>query len=154
KYSFVSDYLSIFRPDNGPHISEIIFASPMDAQLAQGLMHQRYELLPQHRDKYGLDFNPSNASSSQQGYYAYFDQENDQRNASWLSGKPFDAQGTPIMVDTTNVGFNDKYNGPSPSEVIQIQVELTPDIVLEAEAIFDKGNDVQSQWQGYKIIKY
>jgi hypothetical protein len=154
KYSLVSDYLSIFKPDNGPEISEIIFASPMDAQLAQGLMHQRYELLPQHRDKYGLDFNPSNASSSQKGYYEYFDQENDQRNAIWLTGKQFDSQGNPIMVSTTRSGFDDKYNGPNPNEVIEIQVELTPDIILENEAIFDKGNDLESQWQGYKIVKY
>src|SRR5690606_9565805 len=136
-YFLVSDYMSIFRPENGPQISEIIFASPMEAQVAQGLMHQRYELLPQHRDKYGLDFNPSNASSSQKGYYSYFDQENDQRNGIWLAGKQFDNQGNPIMVSTTNIGLDDEYSGPNPSEVIQVQVELSPDIILENEAIFD-----------------
>jgi hypothetical protein len=153
-YSLASDYLSIFRPDNGPQISEIIFASPMEAQLAPGMMFQRYELLPQHRDRFGLDFNPSNASTSQKVYYEYFDQQNDQRNNIWLTGKQFDDQGNPIIVNTTNIGLNDKYTGPNPDQDIAVQVELSPDIILENEAIFDKGNDLESQWQGYKIIKY
>src|SRR5690606_14309758 len=79
---------------------------------------------------------------------------NDQRNNIWLTGKQFDNQGNPIMVSTTNVGFDDKYNGPNPNQVIEIQVELTPDIILENEGLFDKGNDLSSQWQGYKIVKY
>lgn len=158
----MSTYLQMFYPDNGPDMSEFIFAIPYDPTAGSlsgtnGFMfHARYDAPRSHRDRFSLPFRPSAPRSTLPEFYAYFNDPNDVRNGQWLTGLQFMEDGvTPITVTTTNQGYDFTYSGPDPGGSYTYQVEITPDIVLcLSEQAFDLGNDEIAWNMGYRNIKF
>ncbi|ATL47100.1 RagB/SusD family nutrient uptake outer membrane protein [Chitinophaga caeni] len=154
RFSLSADYVSIFAPDNGPQILETIFAIPYDANVIQGCMFARFGLHTGLQEKYSLPFRPSIALSTIQLFYEKFNLPNDVRNSTWLAGKQYNFDGTPIMIKTTNKGLDDTYNGPDPSAEIEWQLEFTPAMPLKKVETMDVGNDELGKARGVRSIKY
>lgn len=152
-FSLVSDFTSLFMPDNGPN-SETIFAVPYDANVAPGNQFSRFGLHTALQDKYDLPFRPSIALSTIADFYRLFNLAGDKRNETWLAGKQVDFDGNPILVKTTNKGLDASYSGPDPGKEIQWQLEFTPEMPLRLEATMDVGNDELGKARGVRSIKY
>lgn len=157
-----SSYLQMFYPDNGPQMKEFIFAIPFDpsavaAPSTNGMMYfARYDVPRSEQAKFSLPFRPSAPASTLPEFYAYFNDPGDIRNDEWLTGLQFMSDGTtPVMVTTTNKGYDQFYSGDDPSGSYTYQVNLTPDIVLRQNpSLFDCGNDEIAWNMGYRNIKF
>lgn len=155
-FSLESDYRKMFFIDNGPQIKEFIFAIPFDASFSNGYMfYARYSLPRSLQAKYSLKHTPSAPMSTLPEYYANFNDPNDKRNAQWIRGKQFNNDGTPVMVNTTNKGYDQFYSGPNPTTPISYQVDITPNVTLrDASRPFDAGNDELAWNMGYRNNKF
>lgn len=159
KYALESDYKGMFAINNGPQIKEFIFAVPntnaatANAQ-TNGQFFARYYLHRALRAKYKLPFTPSGAVSVLPEFYSYFNQPGDVRNNIWLTGKQYDYSGNPIVISTTNVGYDASYSGANPTAAYNYELTFTPDIVLTNVPNFDAGNDEKSWAEGYRCIKF
>jgi hypothetical protein len=168
----------MFYPTNGPSQKEFIFAIPFDASTSNGYWFPaRYDLNRNLGIRYlysgstpGGITNPIMNQSSGSGlnnvkpsgprmttteFYAYFNDPNDVRNKQWLTGLQYWQDGSPIMVNTTNLGYNQFYTGGSPSASYTYQLNLTP---LGASRLgatsYDLGKDEIAWNTGYRNIKY
>ena len=180
----MSTYLQQFYPTNGPTQKEFIFAIPYDASTTNGYMfHARYDLNRNLgiRYKYSgstsgsitdpvmnmsypgsglLNAQPSGPESVLPEYYAYYWDANDVRNGQWLGGLQYWPDGSPLMVQTTNKGYDASYSGSSPAAVYTYQLNLTPGMVFRSSAtganpsLFDFGNDEIAWNMGYRNIKF
>jgi len=177
----MSTYLQQFYPTNGPSQKEFIFAIPYDASTTSGNMFfARYDLNRNlgirysysgstagaytdpvmNRDKgNGLANNqPSGPRMTTAEYYAYFDDPNDIRNKQWLTGQQYWQDGTPIMVSTTNVGYDQFYTGGSPSAAKIYPLVITPltstSVRSGTGGSFDLGNDEIAWNIGIRNIKF
>lgn len=155
-YSLDADFTSIFKPDNGPQIKETIFAIPYDANLIPGCHFTRFCLHPFLKERFDLPaaFGPSVALSTIPDFYAYFNQPNDVRNSTWLSGKQYNKNGTPNIVHTTTKTLD--ASSPGADTPIDWWVEISPALTLKpgGEAKLDVGNDLKGQLKGVRCIKY
>lgn len=177
----MSTYLQMFYPTNGPSQKEFIFAIPFDGSTSNGNMfHARYDLNRNLGIRYlysgstpgaftdpvmnlskgsGLSNNkPSGPRMTTSEYYAYFDDPNDIRNKQWLTGQQYWQDGTPIMVNTTNAGYDQFYSGPDGKASYTYPLVLSP---LTASSVrpgtgssFNLGNDEIGWNIGYRNIKF
>lgn len=154
KYTLDADYASIFMPDNGPKITETIFAIPYDGNVIKGNQFSRFGLHPNLVVKYSLPFRPSIAMSTIGSFYEKFNLTDDVRNNTWLEGPQFNPDGSPIMISTTNKGLNDKYTGPEPDKKINWQLSFSKEMVLRVDSSMDIGNDELAKAAGVRSIKY
>lgn len=164
KYSLASrsSYLQMFYPNNGPQMTEFIFAVPYDpsASTALGLngymYHARYDVPRSEQAKFGLPFTPSAPESTLPEFYAHFNDANDIRNGQWLTGLQYMNDGvTPVTVTTTKKGYDQNYAGSDGTASYTYQVNLTPNIVLRQNpSLFDCGNDEIAWNMGYRNIKF
>jgi len=154
KYTLDADYASIFMPDNGPKITETIFAIPYDGNVIKGNQFSRFGLHPNLVVKYSLPFRPSIAMSTIGSFYEKFNLTGDVRNNTWLEGPQFNPDGSPIMISTTNKGLNDKYTGAEPDKKISWQLSFSKEMVLRVDSSMDIGNDELAKAAGVRSIKY
>ena len=155
KHSLAANYLDVFAVENGPQVSEIIFAVPFDANLAQGNMMSRFALHQQMKDKFGLLFTPSNASLTWPEFFALYQEPTDTRNQQWLSGKQYLSDGrTPVLISTTKKGLDSRYTGADGNAAISYHLELSDRLTFRDAAKFDVGNDELGKAQGTRNIKY
>lgn len=142
-------YLSMFYPTNGPSQKEFIFAIPFDASTSNGTMfYARYDLNRNLGIRYlysgsnpGAFTNPIMNGSTGSGlvnnkpsgprmttteFFNYFNDANDIRNKQWLSGLQYWQDGSPIMVKTTNLGYDQFYTGGSPAASYTYHLDLLP----------------------------
>lgn len=154
KFKLDDNYMSVFAPDNGPTVQDIIFAVPYDANQIGGNQFSRFGLHPNLVNKYTLPFRPSIAQSTIASFYAKFNLTGDVRNDTWLVGKQYEVNGSPILVPTTNKGLDRNYNGPEPAKAIQWQLEFFPDLKLVNAENMDIGNDEIAKASGVRSIKY
>ncbi len=154
KFSLDNDYLSIFKPDNGPQIAETIFAIPYDANVAEGNHFSRFGLHTAIQEKYELPFRPSIALSTIKDFYEIFDIPGDIRNQTWLAGKQYDFAGNPIIIPTTKKGLDAAYNGADATAPIDYHLDFTPEMPLRNTATMDVGNDQLGQARGVRNIKF
>ena len=154
KYKLAADYAKMFYPDNGPQMTEFIFAIPYDHAAAQGEQYTWYSLHPALQAKYGLAYRLSNPVSTIASYYAYFDDPNDVRTSLWLIGKQYDFAGNPVTIVTTKVGLDATYTGADGTAQITYQLNFTPDITLRDVAKFEAGGDELSKAKGIRNNKY
>jgi starch-binding outer membrane protein, SusD/RagB family len=173
-----ASYLQMFYPSNGPAMKEFIFAIPFDPATSGGWnFYGRYDLNRNVGMKYryagsslgnnvdpivnkttgnGLQNNkPSGPRMTTSEFYAFFNDPNDIRNKQWLAGLQYWDNGNPIMVRTTNLGYDQFYNGPNPSAEFIYHLDLKPLTVsrLGADA-FDLGKDEIAWNTGYRNIKF
>ncbi len=175
KFSITSraNALLMFYPTNGPTApgskDEFIFAIPFDATSAGFLGRSanykaRYDV-PRSMGKvaagagynyFNIPYTPGGPAATLPEYYAYFNDPNDIRNKQWLTGLQYQPDGiTPIMITTTNKGYDQFYSGPSPNAPYTFQLNLKPNIVLrQSVASFDVGNDEIAWTTGYRNIKF
>jgi hypothetical protein len=175
KFSLTSraTYLQMFNPTNGPTSAgskdEFIFAIPFDATSSGFLGRSanykaRYDV-PRSMSKvangagynyFNIPYNTSGPAATLPEYYAYFNDANDIRNKQWLTGLQYQPDGvTPIMITTTNKGYDQFYNGPSPNAPYTFQLNLKPTITLrQSAASFDVGNDEIAWTTGYRNVKF
>ncbi|QKJ30592.1 RagB/SusD family nutrient uptake outer membrane protein [Mucilaginibacter mali] len=173
-----STYLQMFYPTNGPSQKEFVFAIPFDASTTNGYMfYARYDLNRNQGIRYlysgstpggitdpimnqssgsGLNnVKPSGPRMTTTEFYAYFNDPNDVRNKQWLTGPQYWQDGTPIMVNTTNLGYNQFYTGGSPSASYTYQLNLTPLGTSRLGATsYDLGKDEIAWNTGYRNIKF
>jgi starch-binding outer membrane protein, SusD/RagB family len=170
----IANYLVMFYPTNGPTApgskEEFIFALPFDATSSNSFpfrsvnIKARYDV-PRSMSKvaagagynyFNVPYNTSGPTTTLPEYYAYFNDANDVRNKQWLTGLQFQKDGvTPIMITTTNKGYDQFYNGPSPNAPYTFQLDLKPTITLrQSAASFDVGNDEIAWTTGYRNIKF
>ena len=155
KYALAANYLDVFGVENGPQVSEIIFAVPFDANLAQGNMMSRFALHQQMKDKFGLLFTPSNASLTWPDFFALYNEPTDTRNQQWLAGKQYLNDGrTPILIATTKKGLDSRYTGTDGNAAVSFHLELSNQLTFRDAPKFDVGNDELGKAQGTRNIKY
>ncbi len=172
-------YFNMFAPTNGPSIKEFIFAVPYDPSTSAGYMfYSRYDLNRNLGVKYrysastpgtnidpvlnlttgnGLINNkPSGPRCTTNEYYAYFNDPNDIRNNQWLTGLQYWSTGNPMMVRTTNLGYDQFYSGSTPAGAYTYQLNITPlgsGTRLGATS-YDIGKDEIAWNTGYRNIKF
>jgi hypothetical protein len=154
KYSLATDFAKMFYPDNGPQVTEFIFAIPYDHAAAQGEQYNWYSLHPALAQKYGLAYRLSNPVSTIPSYFAQFDDSNDVRTSLWLTGKQYDFSGSPIIINTTKVGLDNTYTGSDGSTPVNYQLSFTPDVTLRDVAKFEVGGDELGKAKGIRNLKY
>jgi hypothetical protein len=154
QYSLYADYLGMFKPNNGPQITDFIFAIPYDAVNAQAMYYARWTLHPALAKKYSMPYSPDGPVYTYPAYYAYFNDPNDIRNKQYLTGKQYYYDGTPITITTTNIGLDASYSGAYPNATVVHQLEFTPNIVWKNNATFDIGNDELANEEGYRNNKF
>jgi hypothetical protein len=177
-------YLKMFYPDNGPLMKEFIFAIPFDVTFSSNYMfHARYDLnrnlgirykysgstngsivnpiMGQSYPNSGLINNkPSGPRSTLPEFYAHFSDPNDIRNKQWLTGQQYWEDGSPIMVKTTNLGYDAGYTGSNPKAEYVYPLVLSPNIYFRTgvtgvnAATLDIGNDEVAWNMGYRNIKF
>ncbi|WP_162304496.1 RagB/SusD family nutrient uptake outer membrane protein [Maribellus luteus] len=150
------DYLAMFYPDNGPQIKDFLFAIPCDGVHMQEHIPARYWLHRGLRYKYELPFNPSGSVKALPEYYDKFVvwNDNDVRKGIWLTGKQYMFDGSPIIIETTNSGLDDRYNGPNPNAPVDYHLEFTREIEFRNLVTFDTGNDELGKAVGYRCNKF
>lgn len=174
-----STYFNMFGPTNGPAYKEIIFSIPFDPSTSGGyLLHARYDLNRNLGMKYrysgstlgtnvdpvvnqttgnGLINNrPSGPRCTTDEYYAHFSDPNDIRNNQWLTGPQYWNTGNPILVRTTNLGYDQFYAGPSPAASYTYHLTISPlgNGTRFGANSFDLGKDELAWNTGYRNIKF
>lgn len=171
-------YLQMFYPTNGPSQKEFIFAIPFDASTSNGTMfYARYDLNRNLGIKYGYSgstagafTNPIMNASSGSGlvnnkpsgprcttdqFFALFSDANDIRSKQWLSGLQTWADGSPIMVRTTNLGYDQFYTGSAPGTAYTYQLNILPLGTSRLGATsYDLGKDEIAWNTGVRNIKF
>jgi hypothetical protein len=153
-YSLDADYLTVFAPENGPATKETIFAVPYDPNVAEGNQFTRFGLHTAIQTKYGIPFRPSIALSTIKEFYEKFTLTNDVRNTTWLAGKQFEFNGTPIIIKSTKKGVDASYTGADGSAAVNYQLDFTPEMPLVKPATMDVGNDELGKARGVRSIKF
>jgi hypothetical protein len=157
RFALDANYLQMFYITNGPQVRDFIFAVPYDNQLAQGQYFARYSLHPALRLKYNIPYIPSDPMATLPAFYRLFKDSNDVRSGQWLTGKQYDRQGFPIIIQTTKAGLDQYYKGNDPGTPVNYQLEFTPDLTLDPSVDplkLDVGNDELGKAKGYRNNKF
>ncbi|MEO7312315.1 MAG: RagB/SusD family nutrient uptake outer membrane protein [Chitinophagaceae bacterium] len=170
-------YSQMFYPTNGPSQKEFIFALPFDAATSNGYMfYARYDLNRNLGVRYlysgstpgaiatpvmnvasagQVNNKPSGPRSTTPSFYANFNDPNDVRNNQWLTGLQTWQDGSPIMVSTTKLGYDQFYSGSDGAAPLVYQLNITPLTVSRLGATsFDLGKDEIAWNTGYRNIKF
>jgi starch-binding outer membrane protein, SusD/RagB family len=173
-----SSYFNMFAYTNGPAFKEFIFNIPFDPSTSGGWMfYARYDLNRNLGLKYrysgstmgnvvdpiinvtysGLTHNkPSGPRCTTDEFYAYFNDPNDIRNNQWLTGLQYWNTGNPIMVRTTNLGYNQFYSGSDPAGAYTYHLNITPlgSGTRLGPTSYDVGKDELAWNTGYRNVKF
>jgi hypothetical protein len=141
-YTLDASYRTIFLPNNGPQISETIFAVPYDQQIS-GNQFTRFGFFPPLLPYYtGLNFvSGSIAMSTTPEFYARFNLTGDVRNNTWLNG--------PQYIPDGNGGWTNQ-----PATYQGQQIVITAPLILTGLKPMDVGNTPAAQAEGVRSIKY
>ncbi|MDD4192339.1 MAG: RagB/SusD family nutrient uptake outer membrane protein [Mangrovibacterium sp.] len=153
-FALDADWLGMFDVDNGPQIKDFIWAVPFDRNQIKMQMYGRWWLERHLQAQFELPYTPSGAARTLPEYYAKFNDPNDVREKIWVKGPQFFSDGKPVMLETTNKGYDINYSGPDPNAVIQVQLDLTPEIIFRDVSKFETGNDLKGLMLGYRCNKF
>lgn len=153
-YVLDADYLGMFDIDNGDQIKDFIYAIPYDCNYITGQYYGRWWLHPLLKDKYGLPYSPSGSIRTTPEFYSKFNDPNDIRNDVWLTGKQYYDDGSPILIETTKYGFDNRYTGSDGDADTTVQLEFTPEIEFRDYDKFGTGDDVAGRQVGYRLNKF
>lgn len=153
-YSLDADYMTLFAPNNGPQIKETIFAIPYDPNVAEGNHFTRFGLHTALQAKYSIPFRPSIALSTIKDFYEKFTLTGDVRNTTWLAGKQYENNGSPVIIKSTKKGVDASYTGADGSAAVDYHLDFTPEMPLVRPATMDVGNDELGKARGVRSIKF
>lgn len=153
-FALDADWLGMFGLDNGPQIKDFIWAIPFDRNQIPNQMYGRWWLERHLQTKFALPYTPSGSARTIPEYYAKFNDPKDVRDKIWLKDLQYYDDGTPIMIQTTNKGYDVSYSGPEPNAVILVQLNLTPEIIFRDVSKFETGNDLKGLMLGYRCNKF
>lgn len=153
-YSLDADYMTLFAPNNGPQIKETIFAIPYDPNVAEGNHFTRFGLHTALQAKYSIPFRPSIALSTIKDFYEKFNLAGDVRNTTWLAGKQYENNGSPVIIKSTKKGVDASYTGADGSAAVDYHLDFTPEMPLVRPATMDVGNDELGKARGVRSIKF
>jgi starch-binding outer membrane protein, SusD/RagB family len=179
-----TSYLQMFYPNNGPSMKEFIFAIPYDPAVSSGYMfYARYDLNRNLGVKYRYFLcSPGNYSYDQillgvtkdngfsnanrpsgpratlpsylNTYFLKAD-ANDIRNNQWLYGPQYWPDGSRIMINTSNKGYDETYSGTKGSDTFSYHLNIDTNILLRRNpATLDLGNDEIAWNSGARNIKF
>lgn len=156
KYSLDPSYASVFAPDNGPNITETIFAIPYDPLQLVGNQFTRHGFMAYLYPVYNVPNNLSISMSTTPEFYDRFNLPGDERNNTWLIGKQTYKDGTPFTLKLPKKDLDARYSGPTtgPGSDTIWQLEITKDIIMTGKKPFDIGNDYRARCMGVRSIKY
>ena len=143
-YALDAKYSDIFDVNNGPAITETIFAIPYDQQIP-GNQITRFGFYPALAPAYGIPgVGFSISMSTTPEFYDRFNLTNDIRTSFWLVGKQYapDANRKPDLTKPVYVAGT------------TTQIELTRDLILKPGKPMDVGNTVADQAKGIRSVKY
>lgn len=164
-YNLSDNYMVKFRPTNGSHIKDFIFAMPYDREKQQGMTYARFWV---HRSAqkgfFEVDL-PNSVGGNFRvlpEFYDIFNLEGDERNKQFLTGKLFkyknyEETDVPFEVETSKRGIDQYYSGSDADDKFKWQVELTKEMHFRGEnttATLDLGNDLLGRSMGYRSIKF
>jgi hypothetical protein len=173
-----NSYLQMFNSTNGPSMKEFIYAIPFDPSTATGYMfYARYDLNRNLGMRYNysastvggnvnpvvnqttgnglINNKPSGPRCTTSEFYANFSDANDIRNKQWLAGLQYWPDGSPIMVATTNLGYDQFYAGGTPAGSYVYHLNLSPLTTSRLGAgSYDLGKDEIAWNTGYRNIKF
>ncbi len=154
-FSLNDAYADVFNVDNGPDISEIIFAAPFDCDYITGMSYARYWIHPYQYYYFGLSYYPSGCVRGLPEFYDLYTDTADERRNVWLTGLQYYSDGTtPYTWETTYGAVNNACSEDSANLPITYQLEYTREVIFEDEDNFDIGDDFQSEGMGYRCNKY
>jgi hypothetical protein len=156
KYSLDPSYASVFAPDNGPNITETIFAIPYDPLLLDGNQFTRHGFMAYLYPVYSVPNNLSISMSTTPEFYDRFNLAGDDRNNTWLVGKQTYKDGTPFTLKLAKKDLDAKYSGPTSgagSDTVW-QLEISKTLKMTGTKPFDLGNDYLARCMGVRSIKY
>jgi hypothetical protein len=120
KYSLEGNALSMFRPDNGPQVTEAIFSIPFDATLATGANHFATRTLHgANRATFNLPYDPWNGFCTLANFYDSY-ATTDSRSNQWLIGPQKSATGDQLMDGNFPVSFTKTLARPDPADVFNV----------------------------------
>jgi len=151
-YALDANFNAVFAPENGPQITETIFAIPYDPLLIPGQQFARFALVPYLCPKYGIPTNMSTAMSTTSNFYSLFNLPNDIRNNTWIIGKQFYFDGSPVWFPTKTKSLDQFYPGVNKDTLWQ--VEILKDLAMLPGKPFDLGNDIKAQCTGIRSSKF
>lgn len=153
-FALDEDWLGMFDIDNGYQIKDFIWAIPFDRNQIRMQMYGRWWLERHLQAQFELPYTPSGSARTIPEHYAKFNDPNDVRDKIWLKGLQYFDDGTPVMIETTNKGYDINYSGSEPNAVIQVQLNLTPEIIFRDVTKFETGNDLKGLMLGYRCNKF
>lgn len=163
KFDLNGDFLSKFRPDNGPHIKDFIFAMPYDKVRQQGMTYTRF-WIPRSSQKQFADL-PQSVGGMLRVLPEFLDKfnlEGDDRNAVYIGGPQYywenytENRERPFMITTSKKGIDQDYSGADADEPMDWQLELSREIQLRPDgaATLNVGNDQKGRAMGYRSVKF
>jgi hypothetical protein len=152
RYSLDAVYADVFAPDNGPSITETIFAIPYDPLLLDGNQFTRHGIMAYLWPKYGVPNNLSISMSTTPEFYDRFNLAGDERNNTWLIGKQYNLDSTPFTIKLPKTDLDASYSGPKGDTTWQL--EITKTLKMTGKKPFDVGNDYLARCMGVRSIKY
>ena len=156
KIALDADYVKMFYPTNGPAITDFLFAVVYDGNNMPQNYPARYWLNKMQRNQFGaLPFTPSGCMKVWPEFYAKFTIDaTDVRQKTFLGGKQYNLDGSPVSVVTTKKGRDSRYTGTDGSASVTYQLDLTPEIEFRNLTTFDTGDDYVGLAVGYRSNKY
>jgi len=143
-YALDAKYSDIFDVNNGPQITETIFAIPYDQQIP-GNQITRFGFFPALAPAYGIpNVGFSIAMSTTPDYYNRFNLSGDVRTSFWLAGPQYkpDANRKPDLTQPVY------FSGTT------TQININPILTLLPGKPMDVGNTIFSQEEGVRSVKY
>lgn len=143
-YKLDAKYSDIFDVNNGPAITETIFAIPYDQQIP-GNQITRFGFYPALAPAYGIPgVGFSISMSTTPEYFNRFNLTGDIRKSFWLVGPQFapDANRQPDLTKPVLIAGT------------TTQIVITPDLILKPGKPMDVGNTVADQAKGIRSVKY
>lgn len=161
-FNLSDDYMTKFRPDNGPQIKDFIFVMPFDRETQQGMVHARFWKDRSAKDQFGsFGSGPAGNIRCLPEFYDKFNLPGDDRNQQYLTGKQYywsnyQQTNKPFIIETTKNGLDQDYTAADKDTKIEWQMEFTKEITLRpnGEGTLDVGNDQKGRAMGYRSIKF
>lgn len=162
KFNLSDKFVLKFRPENGPHIRDFIFAMPFDRETQQGMHYARFWIHRSGQKMFG-DL-PQSVGGTHRVLPEFLDKFNlrgDERNATYIGGKQYywtnyAPTDRAFTIRTSKRGIDQDYNGSDADVQFDWHMENSREIALRPDGgpTLNVGNDQKGRSMGYRSIKF